>query len=96
MHFNLALILASAALVAGSPLANRAGHVVHEKRDIIPHGWHKRGALNDRAVLPLRFGLKQRNLHRAEEFLDSVSNPRSSKYAQHWSPKEIADMFAPR
>ena len=43
----------------------------------------------------MRFGLVQQNLHRVEEMLMSVSHPASSKYAQHFTPTEIIDTFAP-
>ncbi|KAK7965840.1 uncharacterized protein PG986_000117 [Apiospora aurea] len=89
-------LLALAALTSASPASRRATHhVTHEKRHQLPEGWTKREKVDGRAVLPLRIGLKQRNLDRADELLDMVSHPRSGNYAQHWTPREIADMFAP-
>jgi tripeptidyl-peptidase-1 len=92
MRFQSVQALA-AALVATATAS--PSHVVHEKRVKTPVGWTKREKVESRAILPLRIGLKQRNLDRAGELLDSVSNPASSKYAQHWSAKEVAEMFAP-
>lgn len=51
--------------------------------------------MNASAVLPVRIGLKQRNMHRAHEYLDSVSNPKSRNYGKHWSIDEITETFAP-
>jgi hypothetical protein len=44
-------------------------HVVHEKRHAPPKAWIKRGLVSSRTILPIRIGLKQRDLHRGEEFL---------------------------
>ncbi|OCK80706.1 subtilisin-like protein [Lepidopterella palustris CBS 459.81] len=70
-------------------------HVVHEKRDRLPAQWVKRDKMDSSAVLPVRVGLKQRNLDKAHEYLNSVSNPKSKKYGQHWSISEITETFAP-
>ncbi|OCL03888.1 subtilisin-like protein [Glonium stellatum] len=51
--------------------------------------------MDARAVLPVRVGLKQRNLEHAHKYLDEVSNPASSKYGKHWSVEEITKTFAP-
>ncbi|KAF8517278.1 subtilisin-like protein [Hysterangium stoloniferum] len=69
--------------------------VVHEKREFIPHGWSRSRRVSADAVLPMRFGLKQNNLHRLEEFLMEVSHPESPRYGQHWSSNKIAETFAP-
>ena len=47
-------------------------------------------------VLPVRIGLTQSNLHRAEEFLMDVSHPDSPNYGKHWTPAQIAETFAPK
>lgn len=70
-------------------------HVVHEKRFSPPPKWKRSARLHPQAVLPVRIGLTQQNLHRAEEFLNQVSHPESPLYGQHWSASKIADMFAP-
>jgi subtilase family serine protease len=43
----------------------------------------------------VRIGLAQQNLHRAEEFVNQVAHPASNDYGKHWSPKKIAETFAP-
>lgn len=49
-----------------------ASHVLHEKRDGLHTKWQKRERLDKKAVLPMRVGLKQSNLHNAEELLMDV------------------------
>ena len=70
-------------------------HVVHETRAAEPIHWAKTGRLGSNRVLPMRFGLVQQNLHRLEEMLMSVSHPESPKYAQHFTPMEVVETFAP-
>lgn len=90
------LMLASYAASAAAYALNSASHILHEKRSDIPDGWTRRGALDRRAVLPMRIGLKQRNLDMLSEWLSEVSHPQSTKYGQHWSAKDVAEAFAPR
>jgi tripeptidyl-peptidase I len=96
MRMHTLAVLASAVFAVASPTPKHSSHVVHERRDKAPQGWVKRSRVQGDFVLPLRIGLKQQNLDRAHEFIDAVSNPKSSKYASYWSAKEVADMFAPR
>lgn len=84
------------ALGSASPAPLAARHVVHEKRDAAPAGWVARTRLGGDTRLPLRIGLKQRNLELGGEFLDEVSNPRSAKYARHWTAQQVMDVFSPR
>ena len=71
-------------------------HVVHESSRVaeLTH-WIETSRLDSNKVLPMRVGLIQQNLHRLEEMLMSVSHPDSPKYAQHFSPMEVVDTFAP-
>ena len=92
MHF---LLPAFAAFIAATSAFPTYNHVVHEKRDHLPAKWAKKAKMDSRAVLPVRVGLKQRNLERAHEYLDEVSNPASSKYGKHWSVEETTKTFAP-
>jgi tripeptidyl-peptidase-1 len=92
--FPSILVLLSVALdVSSSPTA---GHVLHEKRSSPPPLWVKRSKLDSRTVIPVKIGLNQRNLERAEDFIYDVSHPRSQTYGQHWTAKQIAETFAPR
>ena len=79
-------------------IASLAGsHVVHEVRALEPEhgGWLQARKLEADKVLPLRIGLKQRNLHALEDLLMSISHPESPQYGQHWSAKKVVDTFAP-
>jgi tripeptidyl-peptidase I len=71
-------------------------HVVHEKRHSAPPQWIKRSKLDTRTVVPIKIALNQRNLHRAEDFMYDVSHPKSLKYGQHWTARQVAETFAPR
>ncbi|KAI0063498.1 subtilisin-like protein [Artomyces pyxidatus] len=94
MHSSL-WILALAAAVASAVPSRRAPHVLHEKRAAEPVEWERTRRLESHKVLPLRVGLKQQNMHMLEELVLAVSHPESPKYAQHWSPQEVADYFSP-
>ncbi|KZT40291.1 hypothetical protein SISSUDRAFT_1060362 [Sistotremastrum suecicum HHB10207 ss-3] len=92
---NLLLLLSAANVLAG-PLASRGPRIVHEKRS--PHAaatWQKHRRVDARTPVPIRVGLKQRNIHEIEDLLYSVSDPESPKYGQHWEYHEIAQHFAP-
>ena len=65
----LAILLAVAATSQGAAVPQT--HVVHEKREVTSQ-WIKREKLPSRAILPMRVGLKQQNLHRGEELLMDV------------------------
>ena len=69
-------------------------HVVHEERP--GHGsWMRRSKLDSDTILPMRIGLRQQNLHRADEFLMDVSHHESPNFGKHWTPQQIADTFSP-
>lgn len=92
---SLLVIASLAVLGSASPVA-RSNHVIHEKRSAPPSGWQARDRVEGHVKMPLKIGLKQRNLDMGAHYLDQVSRPGSAKYGQHWSPKDIVDMFAPR
>lgn len=72
------------------------GHVVHERRDAsIPSRAMKRDRVDAGTMLPMRVGLKQNNLDKAEEWLMEVSHPMSKKYGQHWTQDEVIAAFRP-
>lgn len=81
MRLSLALSLLAGATCLAAP-ASRHSYVVHEKRGAEPYEWSKRSRAHPAEVLPVKIGLQQRNLHRAEEFILDVSDPRSPNYGQ--------------
>ena len=60
-----------------------------------PVHWKKRSRVPPETRVPLRIGLKQRNLHLGSQHLDDVSNPNSQNYGKHWTPEKIAKAFSP-
>ncbi|KAG6845624.1 hypothetical protein H0H87_006677 [Tephrocybe sp. NHM501043] len=93
MHLvSVVLSLCAVSLAAPSP---RTNHVLHEKRAADLIDWIRARRLESHKVLPMRFGLAQRNLHRVEEMLMAVSHPDSATYGKHWTPAQVVDTFAP-
>jgi tripeptidyl-peptidase-1 len=70
-------------------------YVLHEKRSNVPSGWSILRRQNAFHIIPLRFGLKQSNMDKIEEFLNDVSHPDSPNYGKHWSPGQVAKTFSP-
>lgn len=93
MHF---LGLATFALGIGLSLASPASrnHVRHESRVNSPY-WIKRTRAAPETTLPVRIGLAQPNLHIGHDRLMEISDPRSEKYGQYMSAKEVGDLFRP-
>jgi tripeptidyl-peptidase-1 len=81
--------------VSASPISTKSNHVVHERRSAPPPNWSMASRLHPAATFPVRIGLTQQNLHRAEEFINQVAHPESKDYGKHWSAQKIADTFAP-
>jgi tripeptidyl-peptidase-1 len=65
-----AFVIALAATAQSAAVPN--SHVVHEKREVTSSRWVKREKLAPSDILPMRIGLKQRNLDRGHEFLMDV------------------------
>lgn len=84
---------ASAAAAAAAPKTLR--HVVHEEIPAFQKRWSKAHRVYGLAQIPVRIGLTQQNLHRAEEFVHNVAHPGSATYGRHWTPHEVVDMFKP-
>ncbi|EME50290.1 hypothetical protein DOTSEDRAFT_68978 [Dothistroma septosporum NZE10] len=78
---------------SASPVA--APHVVHEKRNFLPHGWVKRYEVDGSAELPMRIALTQSNLHQGYDWLMEVSHPESETFGKHWTAEDVANTFAP-
>jgi tripeptidyl-peptidase-1 len=95
---RLSIFTAGCGLLAGVlalPAANSNKYVVHERREQPPTNWDRDTKLHGNSVLPLRIALTQNNLHKADEFLMDVSDPRSPNYGKHWTAQEVAEAFAP-
>lgn len=102
MRFNILTgVLAALAVAAeAKPLSSHHGpranaHVVHEERPALQGTWEKIYRLPQDARLPVRIGLTQQNLHRAEEFIYDVANPNSPNFGKHWTANEVVEMFKP-
>ncbi|KAK4539399.1 hypothetical protein LTR36_010962 [Oleoguttula mirabilis] len=87
-----ALLTGSIAL-AGALALPSSNHVLHEKRSTPLV--HRRERVEPNAVIPIRIGLKQSNLHTGYDRLMEVSHPSSSNYGQHLSADEVHSIFAP-
>ncbi|KAH6645842.1 protease s8 tripeptidyl peptidase [Truncatella angustata] len=98
MRFIVLASLLAALVVAveGTPHRRATNHVIHEERTVARRSWTKTGRLHSLRNLPVRIGLSQSNLHKAEEFITAVSHPKSADYGKHWTPKQVADAFAPK
>lgn len=68
------------AVCLAAPTADSHSFVLHEKRDGAPHQWTKRSRAHAEEILPVRIGLVQSNLHRAEEYILDVSDPTSPNF----------------
>ncbi|CAK7262473.1 hypothetical protein SEPCBS57363_000062 [Sporothrix epigloea] len=71
-------------------------HMLHERQ---PKSWASRWERTKRAapdaILPMRIGLKQRNVDDGHNRLMAVSDPKSPDYGKHMSAEEVIDFFAP-
>jgi tripeptidyl-peptidase-1 len=76
-------------------LPTPASHVVHEERDTSEKTWVKRDRLSPRTILPVRIGLAQNNLEKAQEYLLDVSHPYSPDYGKHWTSEQVIEVFKP-
>lgn len=91
----LQIFAALVVAVTASPISTTTRHVVHERRSEPPPRWSQHACLHPAAAIPVRIGLTQQNLHRAEEFINQVAHPSSPDYGRYWSKQKVADMFAP-
>ncbi len=72
MRFSALLLGGALAASAAQAAVLPVTHVVHEKRHAPPRKWVKRDRIAADAVLPMRIGLKQRNLEDGHSFLMDV------------------------
>jgi tripeptidyl-peptidase-1 len=82
MRFEVIFQIVAALVVAvsASPISTTSPprHVVHERRSEPPPNWSRHSRLHPASVFPVRIGLTQQNLHRAEEFVNQVAHPASN------------------
>lgn len=85
MRFSLVALCGLAAGVLAIPTATNEieRHVVHEKRDHVPHRWRRSAKLTPDSVIPIRVALTQQNLHQIEEHLMNVSDPDSPNFGMY-------------
>jgi tripeptidyl-peptidase-1 len=94
MKFSAVAILGGfAACVFAAPAPN--SYVVHEKRSMQNEKWSRRRdiKLNRDAVIPMSFGLAQRNLENGYDFLLDVSHPESKNYGKHWPMSKVRRQY---
>ncbi len=92
MRFSSFTLLALIGSAVASPAST---HVLHEKRHHLPSGWWRHHKLQGSHIIPIRIGLTQSNLDKADDYLLEISHPTSEKYGQHWTAKQVAETFAP-
>lgn len=70
--------------------------VVHERRRLDQKSpWSKRERIPRDETFEVRIGLVQQNIDHGHDLLMEVSDPRSPKYGQHWTPEEVMEAFSP-
>ncbi|OKL61710.1 hypothetical protein UA08_02338 [Talaromyces atroroseus] len=80
-------------VLTGAAFSASLSHVLHEKRDVpLPHS---RQRVHGDAIVPVRIGLKQSNLHTGYDRLMDVSHPASENYGKHLTKEEVNALFAP-
>ncbi|KAF3163032.1 hypothetical protein TWF751_010474 [Orbilia oligospora] len=89
----LILLLGVFIPIVANPIGST--YVVHEKRAVKNQAWFKRSPASRSSVLPMRIGLKQRNLDKGHDLLMEISTPGSPKYGNHLTKAEVIEMFAP-
>jgi len=96
MKVSLISLLASAGLQLVVEAFPSTRHVVHEKRGVQHQSvWKRHSRAPVSQVLPMKVGLKQRNLEFAEQYIMDVADPTSPNYGKHWSAEKVAKTFAP-
>lgn len=94
VNMRLLSVVAAASFVCAccaAPGNLYSNHILHEKRDGVPHQWGKRDRAAGHEVMPIRIGLRQRNLEHAERYMYEVSDPTSPNFGKTWMqiPKQV-------
>lgn len=80
MRLSFLLAAGLTCLATAAPSASYDTHVLHEKRDGDPAAWKRHARAFKEQALPIRIGLKQRNLEHANRFVEDVADPESPNY----------------
>ena len=73
-----------------------ATHALHERQPApLAARWLRTKRVPADATLPMRIGLKARNLDEGHKRLMDIADPASANFAKHMSSKEVVDFFAP-
>ena len=75
------LTAALVGLVSAAPVLDP--HIVHEKRDTLPIAWRHHSRAKPSSLLPVRIGLKQRNLEYGSDLVSEVADPDSPNFGKH-------------
>ncbi len=91
------LLIFLPATAAAAAAATGSHAVVHERRgDHHAHTglWKRHSRAPAHHVLPMKVGLKQRNLENTHLFVMDVADPASPNFGKHWSAERVAKTFA--
>ena len=84
----LPIIAALAATVVARPAS--VDYVIHEKRDG-PSSWTSKSYArpDGRIRLPVKIGLKERNIESGQQLLMNIADPASKDYGKHMTPEQV-------
>lgn len=85
----IALLAIAACLAVPSP----ESYVVYERRSL--SSWRPTKRAAGTFALPMRFALRQSNLHELDARLNDVAHPESSNYGKHYTAEQVKEAFSP-
>jgi len=85
MYLSLIAVCGLLTSTIAAPTAPSKQHVVHERRATLPTHWNRNAKLHGDSVIPMRIGLTQSNLEKADEFLMDLAHPESPNFGKHVS-----------
>ncbi|KAK4506125.1 hypothetical protein PRZ48_004090 [Zasmidium cellare] len=88
-------LLSFATALAATAVAVPGTRAPHEKRETLPAPWKLARRARAEQVVPVRIGMKQRNLEEGARILEEISDQNSPNYGQWWSVEDVHDFFAP-
>lgn len=69
MRFSPLLLGAVLPVALAAPAGHDSGYTLHERRNALPSPWTEGKRLDPKTSLPMRIGLKQRNLDYGHDLL---------------------------